>query len=105
MGQLQRPQTRRVPRDVMRAVWRHLGHSILMELLAIIITSFRQQIRAGVGKGAEYLPMLRNKATGIRAAAPIAAGIALTGETVRHLRHLLPGRRRCGYNKDRRHDI
>ena len=35
MGQPQRPHTRRVERDVMRAVWRHLGHSILMELLAI----------------------------------------------------------------------
>jgi hypothetical protein len=40
MGQPQRPHTRRVERDVMRAVWRHLGHSILMELLAIGATSF-----------------------------------------------------------------
>lgn len=89
MGQLQRPQTRRVPRDVMRAVWRHLGHSILMELLAIIITSFRQQIRAGVGKGAEYLPMLRDKATGLEMAAVVAAGTIAAGGMVRHQRHLL----------------
>ena len=99
MGQPQRPHTRRVERDVMRAVWRHLGHSILMELLAIGATSFLQAFRAGVGEGAEDVPVLRDKAAGIR-----AAGIALTGETVRHRSHLLPGRRRCGYNKDRRHD-
>lgn len=105
MGQPQRPHTRRVERDVMRAVWRHLGHSILMELLAIGATSFLQAFRAGVGERAEDIPVLRDKATGIRAAAPVAAGIALTGETVRHRSHLLPGRRRCGYNKDRRHDI
>lgn len=90
MGQPQRPHTRRVERDVMRAVWRHLGHSILMELLAIGDTSFLQAFRAGVGEGAEDVPVLRDKAAGIRAAAPVAAGIALTGETVRHRRHLLP---------------
>ena len=100
MGQPQRPHTRRVERDVMRAVWRHLGHSILMELLAIGATSFLQAFRAGASEGAEDVPVLRDKAAGIRAAAPVAAGIALTGKTVRHRSHLLSGRRRCGYDKD-----
>ncbi len=69
MGQPQRPHTRRVERDVMRAVWRHLGHSILMELLAIGATSFLQAFRAGASEGAEDVPVLRDKAAGIRAAA------------------------------------